>query len=233
MKMIHQVYNSILYSVVNFYLSLRQGELKILGPLNYAQHSEIIHDALEFHKNNNIQKAPYLYTDFQKDIDSSLEINERSSHFVVLNKNQILCYLKLTPYPFEITKIIKGKQFDFEELEKYFEFSRFSTSNQLANKRFYAKLLLLKAGHWLFTKTKAEGIIGICKENRLSYFRLFNLFPMNKDYLEVQGRPGKYFLVSGKKQNVLFAISNFLISKINFNYYKGKSYELRTIKKHP
>jgi len=229
---INQIHNSILYKIVHLYLKANALRAQVHGPLTSHEHSELLYKAMEFRRANSISRAPYLYEDAQLEIEKELNIDERSFHFVVIKDGEMMGYIRLTPMPFEISSLMPRSIISLANYHHYFEFSRFITANHVTNKRYFALLLLLKAGHWLFAKKNAGGILGICKPNRLHYFKYFNLFPQNNEPVSITNRIGEYHFILGSKQDILFAISKMFIKKLNIYHKSGKNYELRTTKKH-
>lgn len=225
-------HNIILYKIVSLYLHLSKGDLKLLGPLKYTQHQKQLKDLNQFLESDYALRCPYLLNDEQREIEKKLNIDERSTHFILQDKDKTLAYIRLTPSAFEISEIISNVSTFVDDHREYYEFSRFTTEKSLSNKRFYAKLLLLRAGLWLFTESNAKGIIGICKPNLLKYFKQFHLLVYQDETVEVHHRPGRYYLIAGEKQKILFSISKLLINHFKFNFIKGKKHEFRTIKKH-
>ncbi len=227
------LHNAILYKIVDFYLYINRHKASVVGPFNPKNKPHLFSLAVDFRKLQSISRAPYLFEKTQNDIEELLQLDERSQHFVLIQDEKIIAYIRLTPAPFELSALLPLNTHYKTDLNNYYEFSRFATDNSLTNKRFYALLLLLKAGHWLFSKKNAEGIVGICKSNRLSYFKHFHLLAQNQDAFSIDSRHGEYFYILGKKQHVLYSISRMLFSKTNNLSQLGKNYELRTVKKHP
>ncbi len=194
----------ILFKITEIFLKKEKG-IKLEGPLFYQNSLDrvMIEKAIHFRTTQNLIRAPHLEDDFQQKIESELQIDQRSAHFIALKNNEIVICLRLTPGPFELSALSD----DLKEVESshkgFWEFSRLCTDIKLPVKGKVAKLLLIKGGLWLFSETKARGIIAICQENKVKFMSKFALYP-EKSKISLNHRSGHYTLLSAPRQAILF-----------------------------
>jgi len=216
-----KILNSLCFNVVKVLL-LRQEDIQFIGPLKYTPELALIIE--DFTSKQNTVKAPYLEEDFQKNIESDLKLKENSMHFYALKDNRILTYLRLTPNSFELSRLSSLFSSKIESFSDYYEISRLNTDYTLNDKSHYARLLLFKAGLWLFSETNARGLIGICKVTKERYFQQFGMTLIAKDYIEA--REATYNLIAGSKEKILITVLKQFWNKIKLNTI-GDFYESR------
>ena len=202
------------YSLVDLTLKAH-ADAKIVGPIFHEEHagSKLWQRMLDFRKKNTEARAPYLYSKEQKAIDKELQIDERSAHFVIATENEIMAYLRLTPRPFELSKL-DPKWIDAEKrFDDFYELSRLATTPKIKSRALYARLLLLGSGLWLFNHTDCQGIIAVCREDKLKYFSQFGLraFFHYKSYLEA--RESYYHIISANKERIFLKVINDFIKR--------------------
>lgn len=208
---IHALKTRILYSFVAKWLNGKK-EVALVGPLFWVNGDDrkIILDVQKFRREQNAVRAPYLDAPAQLRIENELQIDERSAHFVAFKQNEVVACIRLTPGPFEMERLspfLKERAQDFKD---YYEFSRLCTQLTLKSKGSVACLMLLKSGLWLFSESKARGIVGICKQERVRYMSRFGLVERNSD-LSIEGRGDGYAVISGSKFEIIFCFLKYFL----------------------
>jgi hypothetical protein len=193
----------ILFHFTDLILKAEKG-IELHGPLFLSEkkNQALILKAIEFRTVQNLKRAPYLETNFQLELENRLSLDQRSAHFVATRGDQIVVCLRLTPGPFELSSLSKSLEDKELTHENFWEFSRLCTDIKLAQKGKVARLLLIKAGLWLFSQTKAKGIIGICKADKLRYMSKFALH-QEGEATTLNHREGKYCFISAPREKIL------------------------------
>jgi hypothetical protein len=186
------------HKVSNF-LNTNQ-EYDLHGPLFWSNpsHQAILQEMVRFRTQENITHAPHLETPAQHLIEQSLRLDERSVHFVATAQNQVTASLRLTPAPFEISLLCP----DVKPNENYFEFSRLCTFRDSKDRALVTRMLLIRAGLWLFSSTKAQGIVALCKDLTAVFMRRFGMKEVKKD-IHIEGRGEGYVLMSASRSEIM------------------------------
>ena len=151
----------------------RLSEVELQGPA--GQGSLLAHEIIRFRTQKNLEHARYLEESHQLRIEHNLKIDERSLHFALKKEGKIVACVRVTPFPFEFSALAQPFADQAEKFHTYYEFSRLCTDSALERKGFHVGLLVVKAALHLFSKTSAQGIVGICKENRIPYMNKLGL----------------------------------------------------------
>ncbi len=153
------------------------------------------------------ERAPYLLDEDHRAMAKKIELDERSTYFIAIENDQIVGSVRLTPYLFEFSLLSEKFQKLSQGYQDYYEISRLYISSEAKSRRRVAQLLLFQAGSWLFNATQAKGIIGICREERLRYFKNFGMNIIGEDFVSLRG--AKYTVVCATQSEMLFkALAN-------------------------
>jgi hypothetical protein len=188
-------------------------DISLEGPYFFqgSNHHEILKEMQIFRKKQNLQRAPYLEESFQLEIEKELSLDERSAHFIARKNQEIVISLRLTPGPFELSALSDELVSINEQYSGYWEFSRLCTDIHLPVKGKVAKYLLIKAGLWLFSQTKAKGIVAICQTGKIKFMSKFALYP-EKVQIELKNRIGTYAFLTAPRQLILFRFMKEFLS---------------------
>lgn len=183
-------------------------KLKVLGPLTTtsAEYARVLDFRMEWHKRD----APYLTESFQSEIETSLQLDERSLHFALEYDGQIIACVRTTPPPFELSALSEQFRLRSEAYTNYHEFSRLCTNRNMGRKALYASMLVVKAAQYLFSNELADGIVGICRDNRVSYMKHIGLHS-DPSPIWLEARQGSYQLLHASKDELL----NFYAIRLN------------------
>lgn len=195
--------------VVRFLLN-RYKELEFTGPI-FSNDSKSLEKFYAFSDAQNKVKAYYLQSEFQRNLESDLELKERSAHFMVTKHGKVVACLRLTPSQFELSRLSQVFSLSSVKYLKYYEISRLNTDHLLPNKALIARLILFKAGLWLFAQTNAKGMIGICKTSKLHYFEKFGMKKIEQDY--ITERKADYFLIKASKKEILSTVLKQIVER--------------------
>ena len=193
----------ILFRIVEMFLGF-QKDVELKGPLflNRLEDRSLILKALVFRSEQNLKRAPWLESPEQHEIENSLNIDQRSAHFIALKNNEVLISLRLTPGPFELSAVAPEIAFREQTHASYWEFGRLCTSLSLRNKGFLARFLLIRAGLWLFSQTDAKGIVAICQENKQRYMSKFALYKEGDSFM-IPSRNARYCFISAPREKII------------------------------
>lgn len=194
--------------------------LVFYGPLFQANplHQSKVDEIITFRTEQNLTRASHLESERQKRIEATLALDARSVHFAAELNGQIQASVRLTPAPFELGLLLP--ELDLTPYRQYFEFSRLCTGIESPRKARIAQALVIRAGHWLFTSTSAEGIVALCKQDNVAYMTRFGLHKIRTE-LSVKGRDGAYTLMGNDKESIKAKI----LSELSRYERKGVQYE--------
>jgi len=182
-------------------------KLRVLGPLTptSADYARVLEFRMEWHKKD----APYLMDATQLEIEQTLQLDERSLHFALESDGAIIACVRATPPPLELSALSEEFCVRAAAYSGYYEFSRLCTNRSLGRKALYASMLVVKAAQYLFSNQLAKGIVGICRDSRVTYMKRLGLhsdgFPV---WLEA--RQGNYELLYASKYELL----NFYLARL-------------------
>jgi hypothetical protein len=185
----------------------REERLQVRGPLFHTRPEDAIwlHRMASFRTAEHLHSAPYLLAPAQSLREQSLQLDERSAHFLVTEGSRVVAAVRLTTPPFESESLAPAARSLCAQLSGYSELSRLVTSGSFCRRARSARLLLLKAGLWLFRETPARGFFGICRPSRETFFvrfgaRVCATFPIAE-------RAGDYRFIVGDREQVLRRIA--------------------------
>ena len=140
--------------------------------------------------------APYLASPFQQEIETKLDLDARSLHFIAVQQGEMIGTLRITDQPFEISALSPELTERSAQLTGYKEISRLVIDPKRGS-AFVGEKLLFGAVRWLCAKTDARGFIMICRERRLRYFSYYGLTPVQETPFRIPEREnGLYYLMS-------------------------------------
>jgi hypothetical protein len=189
-------------------------KIVIHGPcrLDDGKNADLVRRAISFRRQQNIVRAQYLEDMKQENIESRLQLDRRSTHFIATMNNRIIACVRLTPAPFEMSLLNPTlQQYQAQRYQGYFEFGRLCTDVNLTNKGEVAKYLLIKAGLWAMSAPRSRGLVGICKENKVRFMQKFGLNPIERN-LDIIGREGSYTLIGAEREQIMDFFANIYVS---------------------
>jgi predicted GNAT family N-acyltransferase len=137
--------------------------------------------------------APYLLDPYQKKIELNLDLDTRSHHILARKKDgSVVGALRLTPYPFELTKLTDRCDLLSQELKQGLEIGRLITDPSVKD---VGKKMMILAGVHAVENTPARGFVGLCRTEKLSYFKNFGMSEISEP-TEIDGRPGLYYVIA-------------------------------------
>jgi hypothetical protein len=191
-------------------------KLKALGP--FTTSSSEFARVLEFRREWNQLGAPYLNEPNQLKIEEELQIDERSLHFALEYEGQIIACVRATPRPFELSKLSYKLDKAGDLFQNYYEFSRLCTNTKVGRRALYASLLVIKAAAFIFSNRLAEGILGICRADRMAYMKHLGL-QSDELVVHLEARNGNYQFIRASKEELL----KFYLLKLNEVFSKTET----------
>jgi hypothetical protein len=183
-----------------------------------AHAPNILQEVQDFRKKHYTDRFPYLLSPLQAQIESKLQLDERSYQVVGRSKanGKIVGSLRLTPYPFELTELNDQYHLSKEEYGEKLEIGRLVIDPQFHN---VGKKLMILAGIHSSEKTKFEGFIGVSRTEKISYFKNFGMRIIS-DEIQLKGRPMNYLIILSDfktmRSNVMKNIVTRLITLPSF-----------------
>jgi hypothetical protein len=196
-------FNLIIFKLVHSFLT-RDKHMDFIGPVHHG--SVEASELQEFRDRILRQSAPYLFSEEAQAVENSIQLNPRSYHFGIKYKGEITAYVRLTPSQFELTKICHTFETVAKHYEEYIEFNRLVGDPTVEKRGFFARMLLLYVGLWLFSKSNYKGIIATCRDERLSFLTSFGIKPLYGVETYLTERKGNYNLLVGSKSQILSEI---------------------------
>lgn len=175
-------------------------KLRVLGPMTTT--SEAYARMIEFRREWHKRDAPYLTETAQIEIEQGLQLDERSLHFALEYEGEIIACVRATPPPFELSALSDQFRVHAKAHASCYEFSRLCTNRKMGRMALYASVLVVKAAQYLFSNQLAEGIVGICRENRVTYMKRLGLHS-NTSPIWLEARQGNYQLLYASKEDLL------------------------------
>ncbi len=151
---------------------------EIIGPLNgLNEQSSLLGDIVQFRQRMYSSKASYLLHPAQLAIETALQLDYRSIHFLALNSQsrQLVGTLRITPSPFEFSALSSELREIEQEFASYVEFSRFIVNQQDA--RPGLSLQLMAKGTLWALDSGSRGIVALCRRGPHRLFARFGLSP--------------------------------------------------------
>jgi hypothetical protein len=216
----------VLFSVVQNYLESHD-KFTIVGPLTHSE----LYQYLLIQKVRNLRQreasinSPYLLDQAQVEIENELQIDERSYHFIIFNNGDLAASVRLTPAPYEASRLTPG-QIEDNKYGNFLEFSRLITNSEMKDRSTPAMLLLIKAGLWCLSETTHSGIFGLCKIKRVRFLSRFGLKPLAES-LSIPNRGDGYSLMSANREELLTFFSDQFLSIKPFQYLANSYQSLR------
>lgn len=165
--------------------------------------------------------CPYLSSEKQKQIDKSLALDDRSTHFYALNrKKEIVGCLRLTPGPFEITGLTPELAEVAKNYTEYLEISRYIAANRAP---FVAERLLFVAGSWIWTRTPYRGMIAFCRNKLKEHYRRYGITDEDiaGPFDVLWRQPHPYFIVTADLEKIGRHIKRTFITDL-FSWHRLK-----------
>jgi len=170
----------------------REG-VEILRP---DEHKFRLEEIRAFRDSQYRSSAPYLASPFQQEIETKLDLDGRSLHFMAIQQGEVIGALRVTDPPFEISALSPELAEASARLTGYKEISRLVVDAKRGS-AFVGEKLLFGAARWLCAKTDARGFIMICRERRLRYFSYYGLAPVRETPFRIPEREnGLYYLMT-------------------------------------
>jgi hypothetical protein len=204
--------------------------VRFIGPIVYG--SEEYPAIVKFRGEQNRLRAPYLEQPEQLEIEKRLRLDERSLHFALERNGAIIACVRITPAPFEFSELSSQFAGRSAEFSGYYEFGRLCTDIALERKGFYAGMLVVKAARHIFMSDCAEGIVAVCRSERIAYMQKLGLDadPMSAF---IPARASEYRLVHASKERLIrfyfdLFYSVFSRSRVSTGAPAEASHESRT-----
>jgi|GEM_PF-5056954 len=193
--------------------------LELIGPLmeqdKIQSNQNVLKEMDSFYLNELQKTAPYILGEKQIMLEKGLRIHQRSLYFVARLHGKVVAAVRLTPPPFELTQLIQNtaglESLNLNFAQNYLEYSRLMTDPQIPNRGMLVSPLLLMAGLVAFRDYQAGGLIGLCRRNRESFFKKFQLTRQHIGYFSIEGRSNgtpesEYTLVHGQADQIIQSI---------------------------
>ena len=165
-------------------------------------------------------KHRYLIPSNKIEIEREREIDKRSYHLIVYGSNQeIVASVRMTPYPFEITSVLgESKTKDYD---RYLEISRLICRNPKSG---IGNKLLIRAGLFAIRNKNYDGLVAICKSEKINLFQSFGLKTIHRFKYECRGNTEYHFICSSFL-NVSQATLKKLLGKLSIQrlFIKNKA----------
>jgi hypothetical protein len=202
-------------------------QIKVIGPIQVG--SDDYRRVIAFRTLQNQLRAPYLEEKHQVDIETRLQIDERSEHYALQLNGVIAACVRMTPMPFEFSAL--SEEFAARSLNfmGYYEFGRLCTDINLERKGFHAGILVIKAAQKLFEMNEhAKGMVGICKTNRVAYMEKLGL-KIDPRIVKLSIRQSEYHILHARREEFFdryfFAQPKFVKSKSLENTHESRPSE--------
>ncbi len=217
--------SKILYLLVDSFLK-KDKSIEFIGPI--SSFDSKLSELKDFKDQILTDSAPYLYTHEALKNEEALRLDERSYHFAIKKDQVIMAYVRLTPSTFELSQLSTVFDTISRHYDDYIEFNRLVANPRILKRGYYAKLLLLYVGLWLFEKSKYRGIIATCREERTDFLTSFGIKPMIGIETFLSERNGRYQLLIGSKKQILTEIfKNYLNQSRLFKIQKIETSTLK------
>lgn len=189
--------------------SLNDSGIEIVGPIQ-VEDSFWFERIINFRLKEITKTAPWLYSKAQIEIEQKLDLDRRSFHFVALVENEIVASVRYTPNPWEMCELHPVLDSMKVLFPKHYEISRLVTKADAPLLPLIARQLLFRSGKWLYEMTEAEGLIAICRENRLKFFKRFGFETQLPFGVEILSRPGSlYHVVESDWRTMFTTVEDF------------------------
>lgn len=220
MKLLH----SFLFWIVRCFLK-RQRSLEFTGPLSF-DHPKT-QELLAFRDSILIHSAPYLFDQASLELEEKGHFDERSFHFGVQLKGQVVAYVRLTPSGFELSSLSHTWNKVAKKYDNYIEFNRLVADPKIPKRGYFGRLLLLYVGLWLFERSSYQGIVAICRPERMHFLNSFGVTPVTGLTTYLPERGETYQMLIGSRKEILSTIfKKYLTDNRMFNsvYRIGSSF---------
>lgn len=199
MKLVH----SFLFWIVKSFLK-RQRSLEFIGPLNFDSHET--QELIAFRNGILINSAPYLFEQSALDSEAIGNFDPRSFHFGVKFKGKISAYVRLTPAGFELSSLSHTWSVVSKKYTDYIEFNRLVADPNVPKRGYFGRLLLLYVGLWLFEHSNYQGIVAICRPERMNFLNSFGLASVTGLTTYLPDRGESYQMLIGSRKEILTTI---------------------------
>lgn len=221
MLVILRFLSKILYRLVESFLK-KDKTIEFIGPIGIDDLNLL--ELKSFKDHILTDSAPYLYSHEAIKNEERLKLDERSYHFGIKKDGELMAYVRLSPSTFELSQLSPIFDTISRHYDDYIEFNRLVANPKILKRGYYAKLLLLFVGLWLFSKSKYRGIIATCREERTEFLTSFGIRPMIGIETFLSDRNGRYQLLVGSKKQILTEIfKNYLNQTRLFKIQKTES----------
>lgn len=206
---------SLLFWIVRSFLK-KQRSLEFIGPVNFD--SLKTQELIRFRDEILIKSSPYLFNESAKALEAQENFDRRSYHFGVKYKGQIAAYVRLTPSRFELSSLGHTWSMVSKKYNNYIEFNRLVADPRIPKRGYFGRLLLLYVGLWLFEKSHYQGIVAICRPERMNFLNSFGLSPVTGLTTYLPERGENYQLLLGSRREILSTIlKKYLTDNRMFN----------------
>lgn len=168
--------------------------VKVTGPIPGLMLSPELRAALaEFRELN--AETRYLFSDFHRELEERLRIEDRSYHLIAHRGDEILGVMRVTPRPFEISELNTELCEDSQNLGNHLEVSRMILNKE--GRRSWAGVILCFAVVKWGVQTGHEGLIALCRPSNAGRFGFLGFQPhTNKFYTIPERESGQYKLLA-------------------------------------
>ena len=168
--------------------------VRVTGPIPGLMLSSDLRKALtEFRELN--AETRYLFSDFHRDLEERLKIDDRSYHLIAHRADEILGILRVTPHPFEISELNNELRDDSRDLCNYLEVSRMILNKE--GRRSWAGVILCFAVVKWGIQTGYDGLIALCRPSNAGRFGFLGFQSYtNKFYTVPEREFGQYKLLA-------------------------------------
>lgn len=179
-------------------------KVRVLGPVLAAEeNSETLQALKEFRRGQyEASSATYLNNVTQTQLETRLNLDERSRHFYARNRRGVIATLRVTPHPFELSQLTAELSQVSALFQDYLELSRLVVAPEhrgsgVGKKLCYAAMLWAASGEY-------KGFIAICREHRREEFSRFGLEPFENRAFEIPERDhGSYRFMCGSWRKII------------------------------
>lgn len=206
---------SILFWIVGSFLK-KQRSLEFIGPMNYE--SPETQALIAFRDEILTETSPYLFDESARNLEAKGNFDRRSYHFGVRYNGKIAAYVRLTPSEFESSSLSHTWRMVSKKYNNYIEFNRLVADPSIPKRGYFGRLLLLYVGLWLFEKSNYQGIVAICRPERMNFLNSFGLNSVTglTTYLPTRGE--NYQILIGSRREILTTIlKKYLTDNRMFN----------------
>jgi hypothetical protein len=184
-------------------------KVRFVGPITVD--SPEYEAVIQFRTDQNEKRAPHLEHANQREIEERLRIDERSSHFAIAKSGVIVACVRITPAPFELSELSPVFAKRGSDFKDYLEFGRLCTDLRLERKALYASMLVVWAARASFADGKFQGVVAVCRTNRVSYMEKLGL-EADPYSVTVEPRQSDYRFIHGSKDHLVNFYFDRLIS---------------------